>query len=457
MEEDSNSSKSIHRFEAEAAQAEAKLHECRTQRQQLNDEIRSLNKSIKVLEVNMPKLQLEIDGCDTTRENLSRRIPELRSQCVLSDTDRARKEELDRKVDRCKAEMSSCDEQVAAIQGEVDQLQKAILDAGGSRLKKQQKLCEQALSALGQVEKELKAAHVSIKSSEKAASKAASSKEALAQQLQDCEQAKAVKEEELNSLEEDALRVRDAYDAVKAIEAEKKESLELVSKESGALKKAQSEIKCLEVELLGSIDALEKQIHEASKKCRHWQNELNNLRATAADEEVDLDLSDDEGEEDDDKVVLERDEIIEDHMDVETDLAKDSSSAENEPPMDPKESPSLPVFSPAMLEKYDKEKIKAEISMLETERNTIAKNANMGAIAEYRKKEADYLARYVRSSYWLLVRPRCQRRFLTHLFSFPVLSSWMQSPKSEAQCEKLLKTSAVSAWRCSWTDLVRLR
>jgi structural maintenance of chromosome 4 len=56
---------------------------------------------------------------------------------------------------------------------------------------------------------------------------------------------------------------------------------------------------------------------------------------------------------------------------------------------------SLPNFAFAALEKFDKDEIKEGIDMLEIERNTIAKKANMGAIAEYQKKEADYLTRCV--------------------------------------------------------------
>jgi structural maintenance of chromosome 4 len=51
------------------------------------------------------------------------------------------------------------------------------------------------------------------------------------------------------------------------------------------------------------------------------------------------------------------------------------------------------VFSSAALAKFSSDALKEEISILEAERNSIAKNANMGAIAEYRKKESDYLAR----------------------------------------------------------------
>lgn len=56
-------------------------------------------------------------------------------------------------------------------------------------------------------------------------------------------------------------------------------------------------------------------------------------------------------------------------------------------------SSSLPKLADASLEQYSTGSIKNDIEVLEKERDTLAKNANMGAIAEYRKKEADYLSR----------------------------------------------------------------
>jgi hypothetical protein len=62
-------------------------------------------------------------------------------------------------------------------------------------------------------------------------------------------------------------------------------------------------------------------------------------------------------------------------------------------PMEKLPKSALPTYSYDALEVYDKDEIMSDINVLETERNTIAKHANMGAIAEYRKKEADYLSR----------------------------------------------------------------
>ena len=52
----------------------------------------------------------------------------------------------------------------------------------------------------------------------------------------------------------------------------------------------------------------------------------------------------------------------------------------------------LPATS---LVQYDTEEMNQKIKPLEEEKETMAKNANMAAIAEYKKKEADYLIRYV--------------------------------------------------------------
>ena len=54
----------------------------------------------------------------------------------------------------------------------------------------------------------------------------------------------------------------------------------------------------------------------------------------------------------------------------------------------------MPVFNEAALRQYDRDEVKEDIvATLERERDSIAKNANMAAIAEYKKKENDYLAR----------------------------------------------------------------
>jgi structural maintenance of chromosome 4 len=149
-------------------------------------------------------------------------------------------------------------------------------------------------------------------------------------------------------------------------------------------------VKCVEVELLGQVAALKKQLGECVNKNKHWEQELSKVRG-AAEEDDDYDLSDDEGD-DDEKVgeepVVEAGVEGDDDEEME-DVGRPQKAAENPP-----SKAALPILSADALDKYDKNQIKENIGILESERSTIAKNANMGAIAEYRKKEEDYLSRY---------------------------------------------------------------
>jgi len=384
------------KLEKESATAKELLQECRNTRKKLADEVRSLTKRVKELEIKLPKLSMEIAGCDTTRAELTKLIPELRKQCDLSKDDANKLKELQKKVEKCKTDMASCAKLASKLEAEVARLQKAILDAGGPRLKKQQQACQKALANLDATEKTLKAAKVTVISSEKAVKKACKLKELAEKQLHDCVNLLHEKEEEHKALEQDALNVKHAFDKVKILEEEKREALEAVTKECDELRQSQSEIKVVEVELVGQIDALKKQLRETSNKKQHWEKELSKLRAAA--EEDDEYMSDDEDNEE---------------PPHESDL--DGDGDKQMPDVDqnatiPGEKNALPVYPPESLDRYDKEEIKENIQILENERNSIAKNANMGAIAEYRRKEADYLARYVTA---VITRMSQTLKFLT--------------------------------------------
>jgi structural maintenance of chromosome 4 len=183
-----------------------------------------------------------------------------------------------------------------------------------------------------------------------------------------------------------------AYEKVKAVEAEKRLALEEVTKECEELKKSTSEIKCIEIDLLGKVEAFDKQIGECERRVNHFKQEISKLRS-AEKEDDDFDDSDDESE---NEAENNEDGADKGEADVEMEEAEESAQASAEPKDTAVASgsrSSLPTLQFASLEQYDIEEVKDDILTLERERSTLAKNANMGAIAEYRKKEADYLSR----------------------------------------------------------------
>ena len=384
---DNDSFNDLKAIEEEGNKAVEQLKRCRQRRRDVSQEIHLLRKRGKTLSVRLPKLSIEIEGFDTTRATLTERIPELRAQCELSEQDRATLNKIKQEVEKRKMEMASCALQASKLESDVARIQKAILEAGGPKLKKQQGACDKVLNELDEADKKLNAVRVAISTSEKAVAKAKAAKVANEKELETLKLTTQEKLAEFRTLEEGALEVMQQYEEVKVLEAEKHRALEEVSKEIETLKKSQSALKGAEIELMGQVEAFEKQINDLEKKCQHWESEMEKLHA-AEEEEGEYDASDDEMEEDE--------KTSEEAGDEETDEdAKTTgvSGGQQEGDANNQRSSCLARLSPKSLEQYREEDVKAQISFLETEKVSLAKNANMGAIAEYRRKEADYLSR----------------------------------------------------------------
>ena len=368
------------------------IQNSRNRRRTIKDELRKLSKAVKSLETSLPKLLLEIEGCDTTRDELTKLVPELRVQCEVSAEDLEKVKELESKIEESKLNMKSCVELATQLEKEVAKLQKDIMDAGGPRLKKQKKKCEKILEELNGTDKALNAAKVDTVSSKKACTKAKKNIETVSKQLESCEALLTEKTAEFKNLESEALAVIQAYEEVKEIEEKKRTLLDAASKEAEELKKSESEIQLIEIDLVGQLDALKKQISECQKKKAHWEKEI----ASVNEVEDEFDIDDEEEQSDNQsQSSTGKDENADDDSSENVEMADadvDESSSENEADKKSGSSTSL-VLSYRALEKYDREDLKETISTLQNERSVLAKNANMGAIAEYRKKESDYLGR----------------------------------------------------------------
>eukprot|EP00557_Chaetoceros_sp_GSL56_P011228 CAMPEP_0176486162 /NCGR_PEP_ID=MMETSP0200_2-20121128/5422_1 /TAXON_ID=947934 /ORGANISM="Chaetoceros sp., Strain GSL56" /LENGTH=1331 /DNA_ID=CAMNT_0017882847 /DNA_START=84 /DNA_END=4076 /DNA_ORIENTATION=- len=377
------------RLEHLAEKALEDMKQCKNQRRDLAVEIRDLKKKIKTFSIEIPKLSMEIASCDTTREELTKSLPQLRAQCVHSDEDTLKLKTAKSNVEKCKSEMASCAMLASKLEADVARLQKSILDAGGPRQKKQRKICEDVVAKLNSVTTQLNSAKVLVTSSRKAAEKAKVAKENAEQELEVAKLTLEAKKEEFKKLEQEAFAVMQAYEQVQAFEAEKKKGLECVLKETENLRKMQSDIKCIEVEIIAKIESCTKSVHDIQRKMEHWEHELTLLRE-AQGQDDEYDMSDDEDD------VMESNENGDNESDrndvVMDDVSSDNKTIEKANRGFIDES-SLPIFNECALEQYDKSEVTDEIASLEKERDCMAKNANMTAIAEYRRKESDYLAR----------------------------------------------------------------
>lgn len=353
----------VEKLEKEATQVRELLHECKERRLTIRKDIRNYTTKQRSLELSIPKLKLDLEGCETTREELTRLIPELEEQCNISDKDKQVQDSLAEKVQLCKSELLPFSSQAEDLENEVSKLKDEILEAGGPILKKQKASCQQVSQDLKNAEKQLSTAKVEIVSADKTERKNSTAKAELERKLSLCEDTLSEKETEFRGLESGALDVMNAFEQVKLVESQKRTALDEASKEMEVLKKSLADVRCKEIEVLGQLEAVDKQLFDNRKRQEQWSKKIQALRKAektcVSASSLSSDTLSDSPEEDSDDAFF--------------------------------------SFDPVYLESFNQETIEEEISTLEAERTILSKSANMGAIEEYRKKESDYLARYAQN------------------------------------------------------------
>ena len=426
------------RIAVEIESVQTSLNATRQERKALSNEIRELSKRLKTLDVLIPKLSLEISGFETSRLNLAQSIPELRARCELTAAEKTKLENLGSEVSRLQMELSDCVHQAASVEAKVKAIQHEIADAGGPEYKKQKALCEKTSKLLSETETALNAAKVTVGSSDKKVSTNLKLQEELDTELVELEAVYDELSHSIASLEEDAAKVKEVQDAITAEEIEKQEAAKVAFMEYETMKQETEAGRLAEVQLAETVSRLEMVLTELSRRENRLAEDLGKLRAAAAaDYEEYFDDNDGETSEAAQSETTASGQSCEDGdvqmEDTEGDLELGSSSRGE-----------LPLLSEVALSQYRKDDIQDEIGMLETERNAIAKNANMGAIAEYRKKEGDYLARYVNA----LPRDMPCHSIAHHS---SVCRNWMPSPRNVTRHVGLTRTFVASVLRCSWT------
>ena len=391
--DDDGLQESLRQLEGEIVNVQNSSQQIRLRRKEIVEELRQTRRQIKEIERLLPKLKLEIEGSDTTRENLTELIPQLKEQSKLSDEEQARVHSLGEEVKRCKKALEKSEAKSAGLEEEVFKLKKAIIDAGGSKLKKQQAKCDKIVQSIKDANKALSSSKVSISSNEKAIKKAQKAKAEAKKQLRGFEDDLRKAEEEFASLQGDAVAVKEAYEKVKEAFAAKKIEYEDMGQAVEEVKESHAGLKGKEIELAGQIDSANKTLGEHNQRIRHFDTEIKKLLKKARKDEPEL------WEDDDDQPPAEPEETDgsnADSQDDEQESPEEANGGEGATEVDrdsARLAASYPTFSEDALDRYDVQELKDQIEALEAERNSMAKNANLGAIAEFRKKEADYLAK----------------------------------------------------------------
>jgi structural maintenance of chromosome 4 len=409
--------------------AESDLQRLRARKVELEAEIAKMSKQISAADVARRKMVMDLENTRNSFEQQETQLQESMSKLEeLQDAAMDEMEPLEAELKEHRAAHAQASKNTEKLEASISRLEKAIMDAGGAKLRtlkaKVEQLTQQAHDAektLTKIGVEKTSSQKKITNAEKAIAKAETEREAAQQELEELEA-------EYSQMDEDALAVQEAYNQADEALKAKETDLKTLQKQYDQAKKATDKIRVVEIEISNELDKYSRELHDARKKIQSYNKQLSGLKkkirasrkalvpidepeevqeTQSPEEEIqsqnqdDADMSDAKHNSDEDTTSTRRSrrqqansENVDEEDEDEDEVADDDEELDEA--ADAKIDSKVPNFrelTEEQLLRLSENDLKYNLAILEEEIGGMA--PNMKAIQEYQRKEREYAKRVV--------------------------------------------------------------
>ncbi|XP_060098400.1 structural maintenance of chromosomes protein 4 isoform X1 [Heteronotia binoei] len=331
----------ICKMESQLQNDSQKAMQCQEQRVQLEETVAKLSQSVREMRSTLEKYSASIQSLSEQEVHLEAQVKELEANVIAAAPDKTKQKELEKKCNSYKEDYDKVAAKAGILETEVKRLHNLIIEISDNKLKVQQDNLDKINKELDQCASAVTKAQVAIKTADRNLKK---SKDAVLSNEKEIEQNKKEIQdlmEQLSTLEDRAAEVmnncKKAEDSLPEVQQNHKsvlQEIKAIQEEEHLLQK-----KALSIRL--KIEQLDSHVAEHQSKIKYWQKEISKISLHSVE-----------------------DEQVEE----------------------------LPVLSQEELEAIkDPNIITSQIALLEAQCHEM--KPNLGAIAEFNKKEELYLKR----------------------------------------------------------------
>ncbi|KIR56495.1 hypothetical protein I315_00669 [Cryptococcus gattii Ru294] len=376
------------KLEKESADAEAELQKFQEEKKAIEAEVESLERRLPEIEMEMEKIELDVSTATKRIVEAEKRLLELKSQSKPDAADEKRIKALDAEITSLTKETDKLREKSASISDDIKSLQNKILEVGGVRLRAIQSKVSTTKGLLDLANESITKAEVgqakAARDVEKLENSIASSKTTLEEVVEELELVESNLEgctADLNKVIDSIQQVNDSSDDINEDFEQSKQQLE--EKQAGI-----NAFRALEMDYKQQIEDNARKLKESQEKYRFYEKKLAGLELVYIDE--DDEDEDDEGAADEEKNKLNdagegNEEDGAGERDENEKPEKASSKKKKQSGME------LEQYSPDELRATNETALKAYIAELEDD--VTSSRPNLNILAEYRKRESEFLDR----------------------------------------------------------------
>ncbi|KAM4627800.1 structural maintenance of chromosomes protein 4 isoform 3-T3 [Polymixia lowei] len=335
------SQEELDRMESRLNEKVVQLQGCQERRLQLEEEVQRLRPQLRDMKNTLEKYTNSMTSLAEQEAHLRPQIKELEANVLAAAPDKAKQKQMEKSLEAFKKDYEAASSKAGKVEAEVKRLHNLIVDITSHKMKAQQDKLDKVNKELDDCSSAVTKAQVAIKTAGRNLKKCEDSVSRVQSELEENATSMAELTEHLKKLEDEAGEIMKACQEAEAALPEVQEQYQGVMKEIKVLQQKEHALQEESLSVRLRIEQIETTITEHNSKIKHWQKEASKL----------------------------------------------SLHAINDKPAE-----ELPVLSPADLAAItNPDSITKQISLLEA--RCAQMKPNLGAIAEYKKKEELYLQR----------------------------------------------------------------
>ncbi|EST05106.1 RecF/RecN/SMC, N-terminal [Kalmanozyma brasiliensis GHG001] len=344
------------------------------------------------IEVALDKIRMDLESGEQRVTEAKRRVAELKAESKPDANDASRIAELDGQIASLEKEISKLTEKSKAIESDIESLQEQILEAGGVELRTQN-------SKVDSIKEKIELSSELTTKAEVTKSKAEKDVLKLQKSLQKNEEQLEGLDEELEQLRDQIACNTQAAESVRSKVEEAQHLMDTKAEERDEIKSQLDEcsesanaFRALEMEIKQNLEDNERFRSEHEKQLKHLHEKLSALSLHHIDEDDESEDEADDAEANDEEGDQGRKSSKRSKQSKKRSSGNaDDIAEEDEDEDDDSSANELFEYPEDELRAMNKNSLKGAITAYEEE--VANGSANMSVLAEYRKREGEFLAR----------------------------------------------------------------
>ncbi|XP_038548938.1 structural maintenance of chromosomes protein 4 isoform X1 [Micropterus salmoides] len=267
----------LDRMESKLNEKVLKLQGCQERRLQLEENVQRLGPQLRDMKNTLEKYANSMTSLADQEAHLKLQIKELEANVLAAAPDKAKQKQMEKSLEAFKKDYEAASSKAGKVESEVKRLHNLIVDINSHKLKAQQDKLDKINKELDDCSSTITKAQVAIKTADRNLKKCEESVIRVQGELEENEKSMAELTEQLKKLEDEAGEVMKACQEAEAALPEVQEQYQGVLKEIKLLQQQEHALQEESLSVRLRIEQIETTITEHNNKIKHWQKEATKL------------------------------------------------------------------------------------------------------------------------------------------------------------------------------------